>query len=732
MTRSPVDPTTDNAEPEAQTDLPPGLRPQLARLGIHRLADCLTHFPLRYVDETREKTLDGLIPGESVAVTGRVAAAEFRFKPRRMFEVRLMPTAATAGAGLAPTLSLRFFNTWPGIASAYAIGREVRVFGEVREGRSGLEMIHPKLLPPAPRLPRAQSAAQPTDVQDGDTATTGPARTVGELTPIYPSTAGLPQQALRTLVAKARKVPAWQRELLPEQVRRVLGLPDWATTLATLHSPPADIDVAALESRAHSAWRRVKFEELLAQQVALARVRRERARERAPALRANGRLVETLTTALPFRLTAPQVRAVAEIRRDLERPTPMSRLLQGDVGSGKTIVAALAALTAVEAGAQVAFMAPTELLAEQHYRKLAHWLAALLSGTHAPVNLVWLSGSQTAAQKRVARAACAEGHAQIAVGTHALFQKGVRFAQLGLIVVDEQHRFGVAQRLSLRERGEGELVPHTLMMSATPIPRSLAMSYYADLDVSVIDELPSGRQPIRTRLVSAARRDELIGHVGRALAAGAQAYWVCPLIEESEALEVALKDATALAAELHEALPEVTIALLHGRLPPAEKEAIMQAFIAGRVQLLVATTVIEVGVDVPNASWMVIEHAERFGLAQLHQLRGRVGRGSAASTCVLVYHEPLSETAKARLKVVYESTDGFEIAREDLRIRGPGELLGPRQSGLPCLRYADLETDLDLLEAARNLRSEIESNPGFDAEALLARWVREGLDYAKG
>ncbi|MFN3630823.1 MAG: ATP-dependent DNA helicase RecG, partial [Casimicrobiaceae bacterium] len=432
-----------------------------------------------------------------------------------------------------------------------------------------------------------------------------------------------------------------------------------------------------------------------------------------------------------FRLTAAQQRVFAEIRRDLGRATPMSRLLQGDVGSGKTIVAALSALIAVEAGAQVAFMAPTELLAEQHYRKLAHWLDELERARGEPIHLVWLSGSQTAARKRAAQAACAEGQAQIAVGTHALFQKGVRFARLGLVVVDEQHRFGVAQRLSLRERGEGELVPHTLMMSATPIPRSLAMSYYADLDVSVIDELPSGRQPIRTRLVSAARRAELISHVGRALAAGAQAYWVCPLIEESEALEVALKDATALAAELRDALPGVAIALLHGKLPPAEKEAIMQAFIAGQVQLLVATTVIEVGVDVPNASWMVIEHAERFGLAQLHQLRGRVGRGNAASTCVLVYHEPLSETARARLKVIYESTDGFAIAREDLRIRGPGELLGPRQSGLPGLRYADLEADLELLEAARNLRAEIEADPAFDAEALLARWVREGLAYAK-
>jgi ATP-dependent DNA helicase RecG len=707
----------DAASPDAQTYLPPGLRPQLAKLGIRHLSDCLAHFPLRYVDETREATFDRLAPGESVAVTGRVAAADVRFKPRRVFEVQLLPTAGEAGPAV-PSLRLIFFNLWPGIASAYALGREVRVFGEVREGRQGVEMIHPKLLPPE---------RPPSGGERGGIAARAPA----PLTPVYPSTAGLPQQALRTLVAKARKVAAWQRDLLPERVRRALDLPDWATTLATLHTPPADIDVVALESRTHPAWRRVKFEELLAQQVALARVRHERARERAPALRAEGRLAQALATALPFRLTAAQLRAVADIRRDLGRTTPMTRLLQGDVGSGKTIVAALAALTAVEAGAQVAFMAPTELLAEQHYRKLAHWLAGLHDAERGAVNLVWLSGSQTATQKRAARAACAEGRAQIVVGTHALFQKGVRFARLGLVVVDEQHRFGVAQRLSLRERGDGEQVPHTLMMSATPIPRSLAMSYYADLDVSVIDELPSGRQPIRTRLVSARRRDELIGHVGRALAAGAQVYWVCPLIEESEALEVALKDATALAAELRAALPGVAVALLHGKLPPAEKETIMQAFIRREVQLLVATTVIEVGVDVPNASWMVIEHAERFGLAQLHQLRGRVGRGSAASTCVLVYHEPLSETARARLKVIYESTDGFAIAREDLRIRGPGELLGPRQSGLPSLRYADLEADFDLLEAARNLRSEIESDPAFDRETLLARWVRAGLDYAK-
>jgi ATP-dependent DNA helicase RecG len=432
--------------------------------------------------------------------------------------------------------------------------------------------------------------------------------------------------------------------------------------------------------------------------------------------------------ALPFKLTSAQERAVVEVMNDLIRDTPMTRLLQGDVGSGKTIVAALAALATVEAGFQVAFMAPTELLAEQHFRKLSHWLADL------PVKLTWLAGSLSTAELKSAQAECKRGDAQIAIGTHALFQKKVGFARLGLIVVDEQHRFGVEQRLQLRQRGEQSdeaLAPHTLMMSATPIPRSLAMSYYADLDVSVIDEIPSGRHPIVTKLVSENRRAEIAERIYAAARSGGQAYWVCPLIEESDKMEIELQNASALYADLVTAMPKVRVALLHGRMRADEKAAIMQAFIDNKVQVLVATTVIEVGVDVPNASWMVIEHAERFGLAQLHQLRGRVGRGSAASTCILLFADKLSDTAKQRLKVIYENIDGFVIAREDLRIRGPGELLGPRQSGVPGLRYANVEEDIDLVEAARDAANQLDNDPSFNRTAFLERWIAHRTEFAK-
>ncbi|HQD66171.1 MAG TPA: ATP-dependent DNA helicase RecG, partial [Casimicrobium huifangae] len=488
----------------------------------------------------------------------------------------------------------------------------------------------------------------------------------------------------------------------------------------------------ALESRSHPAWRRVKFDELLAQQMALRDAKALLAKEHAAPVIATGLLSTLLRQRLPFRLTAPQEKALAEALHDMARGQPMTRLLQGDVGTGKTVVAALAALAAVEAGQQVAFMAPTELLAEQHFNKLRHWLAEL------PVTITWLTGSLAAGELKAAQAACKRGETHIAVGTHALFQKKVSFARLGLVVVDEQHRFGVEQRLALRSRGQADtdriLAPHQLMMSATPIPRSLAMSYYADLDVSVIDELPGGRQPITTKLVSEQRRGEIVGRIHDAVLAGAQAYWVCPLIEESEKLasqDIELQNATALHEELTAAMPDVRVALLHGRMKAEEKATIMADFAANRIQVLVATTVIEVGVDVPNASWMVIEHAERFGLAQLHQLRGRVGRGSVASTCILLFTDKLSDTAKQRLKVIYETTDGFTIAREDLRIRGPGELLGPRQSGLPSLRYANIEEDIDLVEAARDAAPKIEQHPDFNKTAFLERWIRHRVEFAK-
>ncbi len=698
-----------NEPTSEQTYLPPALRPKLAKLGIAHLRDFLLHFPLRYEDQTRVRPIAELVAGESVVVEGVVEHSETQFRPRRQFVALLRASDDDGNNNFAPRLTLRYFNFYPNIVQALKPGATARVFGEARDGRYGLEMVHPVFKKDTP-----EPAEQ------------------GRLTPVYPATAGVPQAALRTLAGKARKVREWQADLLPRALTEAQGLPGWREALQVLHEPPPDEPVAALETRSHPAWRRVKFDELLAQQLALRDAKALRAGERAPPIAGSGLISTLLRQRLPFRLTAPQERALGETLADLGRATPMTRLLQGDVGSGKTIVAALAALAAVEAGYQVAFMAPTELLAEQHFNKLSHWLAGL------PVTITWLTGSLTAAELKAAQAACARGETHIAIGTHALFQKKVSFARLGLVVVDEQHRFGVEQRLALRSRGardsERALAPHTLMMSATPIPRSLAMSYYADLDVSVIDELPNGRQPISTRLVNEARRFEVARHIYEAVQQGGQAYWVCPLIDESEKLaaqDIELQNATALHADLVAAMPNVRVTLLHGRMKADEKAAIMADFAANRVQVLVATTVIEVGVDVPNASWMVIEHAERFGLAQLHQLRGRIGRGSVASTCILLFADKLSDTAKQRLKVIYETTDGFTIAREDLRIRGPGELLGPRQSGLPSLRYANIEEDIDLVEAARNAATHLENDASFDKAAFLDRWIKSRVEFAK-
>ncbi len=692
---------------EEQTYLPPALRPKLAKLGIHHLRDFLLHFPLRYEDQTREVALKDLMVGESVVVEGVVEFAETQFRPRRQF-VALVRAADDDGLShFTPRLTLRYFNFYPNIVKALTVGNSIRVYGELREGRNGLEIVHPLF-------------KKKEDNAQLNRATT--------LTAVYPSSAGVPQAAMRTLAAKALKVREWQTELLPEATRASQQLFSWGETLTALHQPTDVSALASLEMRTHPAWRRVKFDELLAQQLALRDAKALRALERAPQVKPSNLLTPLLMQQLPFTLTPAQSRAVADAISDLARAVPMTRLLQGDVGSGKTIVAALAALACVEAGYQVAFMAPTELLAEQHYRKLSHWLRDL------PVKLTWLAGSLTTSELKAAQAECKRGEAQIAIGTHALFQKKVGFARLGLVVVDEQHRFGVEQRLQLRQRGASSdeaFAPHTLMLSATPIPRSLAMSYYADLDVSVIDELPGGRQPITTKLVSETRRAEIAERIYRAAQNGEQAYWVCPLIEESDKMEIELQNASALYADLVTAMPNVRVALLHGRMRADEKAEIMQAFIENKVQVLVATTVIEVGVDVPNASWMVIEHAERFGLAQLHQLRGRVGRGSAASTCILLFADKLSDTAKQRLKVIYENIDGFVIAREDLRIRGPGELLGSRQSGVPGLRYANIEEDIDLVEAARNIANQLDHDPHFDRAAFLARWIQNRTEFAK-
>ncbi len=703
----------------------------------------LLHFPMRYEDQTQLRPINELVAGESVVVEGIVEHAETQFKPRRQFVVLLRAVGDDGNNNFAPRLTLRYFNFYPNIVQALKVGATARVFGDVRDGRYGLEMVHPVF-------------------KKADAETT----VSGNLTPVYPSAGGIPQAALRTLATKAMKVAEWQVDLLPRAITEALNLPAWRDAVRVLHEPAQSESPIALETRTHPAWQRIKFDELLAQQMALRDAKALRAGESAPAISPTGLIGGLLRQRLPFKLTAPQERSLTEVLVDMARNTPMTRLLQGDVGSGKTVVAALAALTAIEAGYQVAFMAPTELLAEQHFNKLRHWLADL------PVTLTWLTGSLPAAEQKAAQAACKKGITHIAIGTHALFQKKVSFARLGLIVVDEQHRFGVEQRLQLRQRGsapsppegegweEGEvgskrqglsnndlpplpqplprrgggeqqLAPHTLMMSATPIPRSLAMSYYADLDVSVIDELPQGRQPITTKLVGEARRGEIASRIYEAVQQGAQAYWVCPLIEESELMEVELQNATALYADLVLIMPNVKVALLHGRMKTDEKAAIMADFAANRVQVLVATTVIEVGVDVPNASWMAIEHAERFGLAQLHQLRGRIGRGAAASTCILLFADKLSDTAKLRLKVIYENTDGFIIAREDLRIRGPGELLGPRQSGLPSLRYANIEEDIELVEAARDAATRLEHDASFNKTAFLDRWIKSRAEFVK-
>jgi ATP-dependent DNA helicase RecG len=493
-----------------------------------------------------------------------------------------------------------------------------------------------------------------------------------------------------------------------------------------LHHPPPAAEQAALQNRAHPAWRRVKFDELLAQQLSM-RIHYDRRKTvGAPALPARHKATRQLLERLPFKLTRAQARAAAEIQRDLAQPHPMQRLLQGDVGSGKTVVAALAALQAIENGYQVAVMAPTEILGEQHYAKFSGWLNGV------GIKVTWLSGNLPRKEKRTSLEEIASGAAHIAIGTHALFQDAVEFSRLGLAIVDEQHRFGVRQRLALRLKGstpESAAQPHQLMMSATPIPRTLAMSYYADLDVSVIDELPPGRSPVATRLVADTRRDEVIQRIRDACMTGSQAYWVCPLIEESEVLQ--LQTALDTHARLQATFPELKVGLVHGRLAAVEKLAVMQAFKSGAIQLLVATTVIEVGVDVPNATLMVIEHAERMGLAQLHQLRGRVGRGVAASTCILLYQQPLSQLARERLKIIYECGDGFEIARHDLRVRGPGELLGARQSGVPMLRFADLETDLDLLEKARTAAQDLLRNHPAVAERHLQRWIGGKQHYLR-
>ena len=695
----------------------PATLARLAKLGIHHRADLLLHLPLRYEDETHLTPIAHAQAGMTVQVQGVITHCEVMFRPRRSLVCRLREGVEE--------LTLRFLNFYPSQQKQLAVGKQIRAIGEVRSGFFGMEMVHPKCRAVDDNTPLQQS-----------------------LTPIYPTTAGLSQPILRKLITNALDTLPFP-DTLPAPLLKRLRLADFGESLRLLHNPPPDISATTLEERSHAAWRRIKFDELLAQQLSMRVHHRERSKHLAPALPPQCKLTGALLGKLPFKLTGAQQKVWQEIARDLAQAHPMQRLLLGDVGSGKTIVAAFAALQAIENGYQAAFMAPTEILAEQHYLKLREWLVPL------GIEPVWLTGSLKKKEKAAAAERIASGASLLAIGTHALFQASVEFNKLGLVIVDEQHKFGVQQRLALRNKGKenagraSEFVgrvltrqdsvglkpdlqasePHQLMMSATPIPRTLAMSYYADLDVSVIDELPPGRTPVVTKLVSDARREEVFERVRSACLEGRQAYWVCPLIEESDAMEVELQNAIETYQQLTEALPELKVGLAHGRLPPAEKAAVMAAFKAGELHLLVATTVIEVGVDVPNASLMVIDHAERMGLAQLHQLRGRVGRGAAESLCVLLFMQPLSELARERLKVIYENTDGFLIAQQDLQLRGPGELLGARQSGVAMLRFADLTEDEDLLEQARLTADELLRDAPAAARAHLQRWMANKHDF---
>ena len=708
----------------------------LRKLGLTRDIDLALHLPLRYEDETRIVRLSDARDGDTVQIEGVVTHQEVAYRPRRQLLVSVDDGSDTC--------VLRYFNFYPSQQKQMAVGTRIRARGELRGGFAGLTMMHPVV--------RAASGALPA-----------------ALTPVYPTTAQLPQPYLRKAVL-AGLAQADLTDTVPAAIWSEIGIErTWSLrdALSFLHQPAPDVALAELEDRTHPAWQRLKAEELLAQQLSQWQARRAREHLRAPQLvPRRGGLAEQLLATLPFALTAAQRRVSDEIARDLAGNQPMHRLLQGDVGSGKTVVAALAACIAIDAGWQCALMAPTEILAEQHFAKLVEWLEPLLGPRGQRV--AWLAGGQKKKLRGEMLAAIESGAAALVIGTHAVIQEQVRFQRLGLAIIDEQHRFGVQQRLDLRRKmlsslppplgegggggcpagpvavtgthpdlppaGEGVTTePHLLMMSATPIPRTLAMSYYADLDVSTIDELPPGRTPVVTKLVGAHRRAEVIERIRAQIAEGRQVYWVCPLIEESEALD--LRNATETHAELSAALPGQMIGLLHSRMAPADKKAVMALFVANAMPVLVSTTVIEVGVDVPNASLMVIEHAERFGLSQLHQLRGRVGRGAAASACVLLYEAPeggrLGETARARLKAMAETSDGFEIARRDLDIRGPGEFLGARQSGAALLRFADLAEDSALLQWARHAAPRMLDEYPELAQRHVDRWLGSRSDYLK-
>ena len=672
----------------------PRIAERLSRLGVERIADLLCLLPLRYEDRTQVRPLGGLNPGQRVLVEGEVELAEIAYRRRRSLLCRL---ADGTGA-----MTLRFFHFNRIQQKQLVRGARLRCFGDVRNGPTGLEMIHPEY-----RVIGAEPEPPGT-----------------ALTPIYPTTEGLHQQRLRRFIQQAMAVMErtdavdYLHDRLPE------GFPEFGESIRFLHGPPQGTDIDPLLAGSHPCQRRLALEELVAQRLSLQRLNLGRRREHAINLQDERGLLEAFRSQLPFRMTRAQQAALGEILADLATASPMHRLLQGDVGSGKTVVAAAAALAAASAGYQSAVMVPTELLAEQQHKTIAGWLSSL------EVQVRLLTGSVTGSARKQVLEEIGSGHARVIVGTHALFQQGVRFARLALIVVDEQHRFGVNQRLELKQKGrKGLLAPHQLVMTATPIPRTLTMTAYADLDCSIIDELPPGRQPVGTAVMPQSRRAELVQRVRAHCGGGRQAYWVCPLIEESENLDY--QAAAEVGRELADALPNLNVGLVHGRMSASEKDLVMREFSSGRLHVLVATTVVEVGVDVPNASLMVIENAERMGLSQLHQLRGRVGRGRDASHCILLYKPPLTDVAEARLRVLRSTTDGFAIAQKDLELRGPGEVLGTRQTGLMQLRVADIVRDADLLPDVIRISDELLTRYPQRVDPLIERWTRGGSEYAK-
>ena len=674
----------------------PALADKLAKLGVTQVQDLLFVLPSRYEDRTQISAIGSVRHGMRVVVEGEIQLTEVVYRRRRQLLCRV--------ADRTGSLTLRFFYFSAAQQANLARGTRIRCFGEVRRGPLGLEIVHPEYR-------RIGAEAAPLEEV---------------LTPIYPTTEGVPQARLRYLIDLALREAETSgvRDWIPSELLSKLDLPPLAEALSMMHRPPRDVHLAELTSGRHPAQRRLAFEELLAHQLSLRLLRQSIKADPAEPLRDAAGTEKRLLTSLPFSLTGAQARALADVDRDLAADRPMVRLVQGDVGCGKTVVAAAAAARAVGSGLQAALMAPTELLAEQHAKNFERWFAPL------GIDVALVTGSLPARTRRSALECVASGEIMLVVGTHALFQESMEFQRLGLVIVDEQHRFGVHQRLSLRDKGtRGGRMPHQLIMTATPIPRTLAMTAYADLDVSVIDELPPGRTPVRTTVFPQTRRAEIVERVHAQIKLGRQAYWVCPMIEESE--ELRYQAAEESAASLAEALPDVQVGLVHGRMPPREKERGMYAFKEGKIGLLVATTVIEVGVDVPNATLMVIENAERMGLAQLHQLRGRVGRGAHESDCVLLYGDTLSEVARARLKAIRETNDGFEIARRDLELRGPGELLGTRQTGLADMRIADLMRDSDLLPSVQSAAETLLKQDLTAVEALTHRWVGTGARYGR-